>query len=287
MKINEKGVLKESEIFFHNATNLSKKIFFNITCCGNYACDLHYKVQRNTYHSYLLLYVIKGYGYLNQDNKITTLKENSISLINCNIPHEYGTHSGWKIYWAHFNGELAHQWYNLIIKKNKGYKELDNSINCYKFMKELIDNHKYNNGANEALTNKLLVNILSELLIEENINQTQAPFETIVGYINNNLNKKISIDELANRACMSKFHFIRTFKKEFGYSPHEFIINSRINAAKFYLLSSDKSLKEIVYLCGFNTESAFSNSFKKEVHLSPAKYRQKNKNKGLLNSKQS
>lgn len=277
MKVNEKGVLKESEIFFHTASNLAKQIYFNIICCGNYSCDLHYKVQRNTYHSYLLLYVIKGCGYVNRNEDIVYLNENSITLIDCNKPHEYGTKTGWKIFWVHLNGPVLEKWYQVIFEKNKGYKELNNSMNCFNNMKSLIDNHKYNNGGNEAKTNQILVNVMSELLIDFNIRNEEQPFETIIGYINNNLNKKITVDELAQIACMSKFHFIRTFKKEFGYTPHEFIINSRINAAKFYLLSSNKSLKEIVYICGFNNESSFSNTFKKLVKISPAIYRESKK----------
>lgn len=278
MKVNEKGVLDTSEIFFHNASVLAKQIYFNIVCCGSYDCDVHYKVKRNNYHSYLLLYIIKGYGYLKQNGKESILKPNSLSLIDCTCPHEYGTKTGWKIMWVHFNGTLSNDWFNLIKVKNNGYKELIETYRCYEYIKKLIDSHKLNNGANEAYTNKLLVNILSELMIEQNYNNNEDTLDSIVGYINNNLDKKISIEDLAAKAYMSKFHFIRVFKKTFGYTPHEFIINSRINAAKFYLLSSNKTLKEIVFLCGFTSESAFSNSFKKVVNISPTKYREK---KGL------
>lgn len=277
MKVNEKGVLKESEIFFHNPSQLSQKMYFNIICCGNFSCDNHYLVKRNNYYSFLLIYVIKGRGFYKVDNKINYIKQNSITLIDCNKPHEYGTHTGWKIFWVHFNGKLAMDWYNQIYHKTQGYKELINTANTFENMKKIIDCLKYNNGSNEALINKLIVDILSEFLIEENVESQENPFQTIVGYINNNLNKNITIDELAKRAYMSKYHFIRTFYKEVGYTPHEFIINSRINAAKFYLSTSNKSIKEIIYICGFKTESAFSSSFKKIVKISPSKFRQINK----------
>ncbi len=277
MKVNEKGVLKESEIFFHNPSQLSQKMYFNIICCGNFSCDNHYLVKRTNYYSFLLIYVIKGRGFYKVDNKVNYIKQNSITLIDCNKPHEYGTHTGWKIFWVHFNGKLAQDWYNQIYHKTQGYKDLINTANTFENMKRIIDCLKYNNGSNEALINKLIVDILSEFLIEENVESQENPFQTIVGYINNNLNKNITIDELAKRAYMSKYHFIRTFYKEVGYTPHEFIINSRINAAKFYLSTSNKSIKEIIYICGFKTESAFSSTFKKIVKISPSKFRQINK----------
>lgn len=277
MKINEPGVLKESEIYFHNPSQLSQKIFFNIICCGNYSCDNHYKVKRMTYNSFLLIYVLKGNGYYKKDGKTYYIKQNSITLIDCNIAHEYGTNSGWKIFWVHFNGVLAPQWYSNIIIKTQGYKELLNSVNIISTMKGIIDCFKYDNGSNEVLINKYMVDILSEFFVEEKSKENEVPFQTIVGYINNNLDKRITIEDLAKKACMSQYHFIRKFYKEVGYTPYEFIINSRINAAKFYLTSSDKSIKEILYICGFKDSSAFSSAFKKIVKVSPSEFRIINK----------
>lgn len=273
MIINEKGVLKDSEIYFHNASNIARKMYLNILCCGSYFCDNHYRVKRNTYHSFLLLFVIKGNGFIKINNEEIQISKNTLVVIDCNIPHEYGSKLGWNIFWTHFNGILARPWYNQIIKKNNGIIQLENSSNCYTEFKNLIDLHRNEAGSNEAYTNRLLTNILSELMIDPIKQTKERPFTNIAGYINNNLDKSISVDELADRACMSKYHFIRVFNKEFGFTPHEFIINSRISAAKFYLLSSSKSIKEIVYLCGFNNESAFSNTFKKVVGKTPGQFR--------------
>jgi AraC-like DNA-binding protein len=273
MDINEIGVLKDSKIYFHNASNLARELYFNLLCCGHYSCDVHYKVKRKTYHSYLLLYVIKGNGYIIINNEEIQITRNTLVLIDCNVPHEYGSKLGWNIFWCHFTGKLAHPWHQQILKLNKGVKNLDNAGFCYANFKELIDIHKEETGSNEAYTNRLITDIISELMVDTIPKDKDRPFTNIAGYINNNLDKKITVDELSKRACMSKYHFIRVFNKEFGSTPHEYIIQTRINAAKFYLLSSSKSIKEIVYLCGFNNESAFSNTFKKIVGKTPGQYR--------------
>lgn len=279
MEINEKGVLKNSAIYFHNASSISRELYFNLLCCGCYFCDIHYKVRRNTYHSFLLLYVIKGNGYVIINDKEIQINQNTLVLIDCNIPHEYGSKLGWSIFWSHFNGTLARPWYNQIIIKNNGILHLEHAGNCYNDFKDLIDIHRNETGSNEAYTNRLLTDIISELLIDPITKTTDRPFTNIAGYINNNLDKEITVDELAERACMSKYHFIRVFNNEFGFTPHEFIIHSRINAAKFYLLSSSKSIKEIVYLCGFNNDSAFSNTFRKVVGKTPGQFRKRKEDK--------
>ena len=276
MKVDEKGVLEESEVFFHNPSQLSKKLFFNIICCGNFTCDRNYRVKRKTYHSFLLIYVLKGKGYYKKEGKTLLLKENSLTLIDCNVPHEYGTNSGWKFLWIHFDGILAKNWFNQIDKKKQCYVEILNTIEIINYMKEIIDCLKYNKVSNEALINKYIVSLLSEFIIENNGNTDINPFQNIMGYINNNLDKKLTIEDLANRACMSEYHFIRKFSKEVGYTPYEFILHSRVNASKFYLTTTNKPIKEILYLCGFKDSSAFSTAFKKIVNISPSKFRENN-----------
>ncbi|MDC7248300.1 MAG: AraC family transcriptional regulator [Sphaerochaetaceae bacterium] len=277
MKVNEKGVLKESEVFFHNPSQLSKKLFFNLICCGNFTCNRNYKVKRNTYHSYLLIYVLKGNGYVKEDDKNITISENSLTILDCNIPHEYGTNIGWKILWIHFNGARAKDWFNLINEKKLCYKKIYNSLNVINTIEEIINCLKFNKANIEILINKYIVSLLSEFIIENEGDNNTNPFNSIMGYINNNLDKKITIEDLAKRACMSKYHFIRKFSKEVGYTPYEFILNSRINASKYYLTTTNKPIKEIFFLCGFKDSSAFSTAFKKVVNQSPSEFRQINK----------
>lgn len=52
-------------------------------------------------------------------------------------------------------------------------------------------------------------------------------------------------------ACMSPFHFSRTFKVSTGLSPHQYVIQRRVGKAKRLLVNTDLPLIEIAYLCGF------------------------------------
>ena len=75
-------------------------------------------------------------------------------------------------------------------------------------------------------------------------------------------------------ANMSPYHFIRSFKNEVGFTPHEFILRSRVNTAIFLLRATSLSLSEITYKCGFANEAAFSNCFKSLTGTTPLKCRQ-------------
>jgi AraC family transcriptional regulator len=90
-----------------------------------------------------------------------------------------------------------------------------------------------------------------------------------VTYIRERLHEAISIDELARKCCMSKSHFFRQFKHEFGLAPLEFITAERIKLAKKLLSKSSLSVSEAAYQTGFESLNYFIKVFKKHVGQTP------------------
>lgn len=96
--------------------------------------------------------------------------------------------------------------------------------------------------------------------------------QKVVNYINQNYTKEISIDDLAEISGLSKFYFIRSFKKFTSVSPIDYIIKIRVSHAKFYLSTTDYKIKDIATLVGFNSSSALIRAFKKQMLLTPTEY---------------
>ena len=69
-------------------------------------------------------------------------------------------------------------------------------------------------------------------------------------------------------------HFLRVFKRETGFTPHEYVINTRLSNARYLLRNTAMSVKDICFSCGFSSESAFCITFKKRAKMTPAQYRQ-------------
>jgi len=97
--------------------------------------------------------------------------------------------------------------------------------------------------------------------------------EEVISYINKHFTENITIADLAEKAGFSQYHFIRIFKKETGMTPYEYIINIRINTAKYLLRNSQLSVKDICFSTGFSSESVFCNAFKKRLGITPTEYR--------------
>lgn len=92
--------------------------------------------------------------------------------------------------------------------------------------------------------------------------------------IRHNLDQHLDISAIASEVCMSKDHFIRTFKKEVGTTPNAYIISKRMEMAQLLLLTTDNSIKVIAMQIGFTDDSYFNKSFRKHSGMSPQQYRE-------------
>ena len=95
--------------------------------------------------------------------------------------------------------------------------------------------------------------------------------DAILEYINSNLNRSISIDEISSKFFISKHHLMRKFKSTIGESIHNYIIKKRLILAKTYMKQGLK-MKDISEKCGFNEYSTFARAFKRTYGVYPKQY---------------
>jgi len=91
-------------------------------------------------------------------------------------------------------------------------------------------------------------------------------------FIDNNFAGNIDVDNIADQACFSKFHFIRLFKTVYGKSPHNYLVWVRIGKAKKFL-ADGISVLDVSQRVGFDSPTSFTAAFKKMAGKTPSEYR--------------
>jgi AraC-like DNA-binding protein len=116
--------------------------------------------------------------------------------------------------------------------------------------------------------NRLVLDQVAEAAVNTNAN----PLAYITGFIKANINEDIKLGVLSEKACMSKATFYRSFKKEYGISPLEYVISEKIKLAKTLLANPKNTIKSVAFECGFHDVNYFVRLFKKMETITPGQY---------------
>ena len=86
----------------------------------------------------------------------------------------------------------------------------------------------------------------------------------------------LSLDQISEKACFSRYHFLRLFRQAFNKTPHQYLIERRIEKAKELLRAEDDvRVTDVCFEVGFQSLGSFSSLFHKYVGHAPVTYREK------------
>lgn len=83
----------------------------------------------------------------------------------------------------------------------------------------------------------------------------------------------LDLDQISGEACLSRFHFLRLFRRAFNKTPHQYLTQRRIERAKELLSSSGLTVTDVCFEVGFESLGSFSSLFHKHVGYPPIAYR--------------
>jgi AraC family transcriptional regulator len=92
-------------------------------------------------------------------------------------------------------------------------------------------------------------------------------------FIGANLGRELRLNQLAQVACLSQYHFARAFKRATGQTVHQYLTTVRLERAKELLAAGDSSIADIAFQCSFSSQSNFTKAFVRLLGISPGRYR--------------
>lgn len=93
-------------------------------------------------------------------------------------------------------------------------------------------------------------------------------------FIDRNFSENINLENIADEACFSKFHFIRLFKMIYGNTPHQYLKKVRMEKAKL-LLQSGLPVTDTCFCVGFDSVSSFTGLFRRYTGIAPSAYQKR------------
>ena len=256
------------------------------------------KEFQNHYHDFdKIIIFLKGHVCYTIEGKSYDLLENDIVLIrhgdvhkvqiSKDTPYERIIMYLSPVYLDNFNKNdfslgncflMAKEKYSNVIR----FSNINNNtlIKIAMQIKESLES-KQNEESEELLRETLLIQFM--IFLERSIksgfgsyvdtDHCNRKIVEIIQFINHNLTEELNIDFLANYFYLTKYHMMRQFKKETGYTIGNYITNKRLMYAK-ELIKRGEPITKVCFECGFKEHSTFNRAYKQLYGVTPVKSRE-------------
>lgn len=203
-------------------------------------------------------------------------------FLHAGVWHRYkpNTHSGWDEYWIGFNGNYANDLMkNDFFNVEYPFIKVGLSSELLHLFHKLIETVQTAPSGYQQISAGITLQILGYLYSASLSNDTDSPpierlIEKAKFMLQESLEKHIDIEKMVRELPMSYSSFRKEFKRLTGEPPNQFVLNLRLNRAKYLLGNSTLSINEIARQTGFESVFYFSKLFKKKNGRSPRFYRE-------------
>lgn len=240
--------------------------------------------KRESLDSFLFVMVLSGSGIFTYEGTTYPITAGDHIFIDCRKPysHQSSETDPWELMWVHFNGVSMDQYYQYFYKKTKSIVlHPENPTEFSSLLEQLMELAPQKEIDSELLASNLLNGLVTKILTTKSIqgkkNKTTniEKMRQIKDFIDENFQRKITLDLLADEFYISKYHLSREFKKAYGITMVNYVITKRITYAKELLRFTDMQIEEIGRNCGIEDNSYFNKVFRKTEGTTASEYRKR------------
>ena len=247
-----------------------------------------------------LYYVTEGTAQIEMPSGVYTLTPNHLYFIPAYTKHSYICDSAFSHYYIHIYEDLQSEMSILeewdypvevnacntdleLVKRlcfiNPFLKLPQSNPDAYDNHQTLVSNLQLNQRRPfcDKVESRGILFVLMSRFLKYATPKAEVRDDRIqmsLNYIRKNIGSRLDIDLLADKACMSKDHYIRVFKRETGETPNVYITKRKLEKAELSLVTTALPIKSIADSLGYDDYSYFNRIFKKNAGVTPLQYRE-------------
>ncbi|WP_443937700.1 AraC family transcriptional regulator [Pedobacter sp. MW01-1-1] len=243
----------------------------------------HFRERKKGCTDNIFIYCVNGEGWYSISDNFFQVKTNQYFQIPAtHEPIKYGAsdNNPWTIYWLHYsNSDLSNFNQELNISPHAGPKDIIFNEKGIEIWREMYANLEMGYGKNNVHhANMCLYYFLATFLHPKKTDikdQTQKLdlIQESIDFMRKNLHTRITVKEFANRHQLSESHFTALFTKSTGIPPLNYFTQLKIQKSCQLIFNTNTKIKDIAYNLGYSDAYYFSRLFKKQIGVSPEKYR--------------
>lgn len=277
MKSVDPGIQAQSVCFSFTPSELARELYFYPTWCGHYFCSSNYFIRRESYPPILIAYVRKGQFHVEYRDQVFDAEKGDVVLLDCTEPHYYQAFNGLEFLYMHFDGSNSHEiCQNILARTGPLIRQKSNAqvgLMLYNMIKFHMDG-----GIEHMIHSSARIYRIFEYLLTPDLEPEESdnPIDRSIRYIRANYGEELTLNDLAAVANLSAYYYAHSFKERTGYSPIEFLTNTRLEQTKILLARTTKTVAEIADEVGYASSTSLINMFIKKTGITPKQYRRAN-----------
>lgn len=253
-----------------------------ITDIGYYPhAEDHFRERKTPIPQHVLIYCVEGAGWFRMADREYRVEANQYFILPPDRPHSYGAdkQQPWTIYWIHFMGEHA-----AVYAEGAETPQLINpAVNSRIHQRNTVFEEIFStleqgyDGESLRYASSLLHYYLASMrylrLYRQSVGPAQNVTDAIIHYLEENIEKRITLNDVARYMGYSQSHLSMLFRKETGDSPLNYLNRLRIETACHWLSHTNLKVNQICHKVGIDDPYYFSRIFHKFTGMSPVAYR--------------